>query len=122
MDRPDCSIVHHAALQSELEQLARDDRREYAAVRNAILKLKASDGRLGYPWTSAVRGPDRGGLRELRPRAGHSRVRVLYAQRSSMTLLLALAREGGDNPRAFHRAVLAAQRRLAAMTDDGVST
>jgi hypothetical protein len=122
MQEPEHSIARHVDLQRELQELAREDRREYVAVRNAILKLAATDTRVGYPWTSAVRGKDGTGLRELRPRAGHSRVRVLFTHQSTLTILLALAPEGGDNPRGFHRAVLTAQHRRSTMLNDEVST
>ena len=122
MQEPERIVTRHAALQIELQELASTDGQEYVAVRNAILKLGFADARLGYPWTSAVRGADGRGLRELRPRGGRSRVRVLYTQRSTTTILLALAPEGGDDPRGFHRAVLAAQNRRASIIDDEVST
>lgn len=122
MSPADHRIARHVGLQEELERLARDDRREYVAVRNAELKLASTGMQLGYPWTSAVRGPGGSGLRELRPRAGRSRVRVLYAQRSAVTILLALAPEGGDNARGFRRAVEMAQHRLSAMTNEEEST
>lgn len=115
-------IARHVGLQEELERLARDDRREYVAVRNAELKLASSGLQLGYPWTSAVRGPGGSGLRELRPRAGRSRVRVLYARRSGVTILLALAPEGGGDARGFQRAVRTAQQRLSAISNEEEST
>ena len=102
--------------------LRRSDPREHAALRNAIRKLESEGPRLGYPWSSAVRGATTPGLRELRPRAGRSRQRALYAWSEGVLILLALAPEAGHSPHAFREAVRQAGLRLALHDDRGGST
>jgi hypothetical protein len=53
---------------------------ERAAIQHAREKLEAIGPRLGAPHSSAIRGEDGSGLRELRPRAGRSRWRPIYRQ------------------------------------------
>jgi hypothetical protein len=73
---------------------------------------------LGYPHTSAVRGSTIG-LRELRPRAGRSRYRVLYRRYGDSLVLLALAREALTDPRDFARAIVAAETRARDLLEPG---
>src|SRR2546428_8506695 len=54
--------------------------------RHVIQKLSALGIKLGYPHSSKVVGADN--LRELRPRAGRSRVRPLFTDGSVRPLLL----------------------------------
>ena len=98
----------HPDCEAELDELRRVDRREFDAIRNGHMKLEAVGPGLGYPFSSAVR--DGGDLRELRPRQGRSRWRVLYATRPRI-VLLALAPEAQRDPRGFRIAIGAAQAR-----------
>ncbi|HLZ36608.1 MAG TPA: type II toxin-antitoxin system RelE/ParE family toxin [Mycobacteriales bacterium] len=91
----------------EIESLAG---REREAIENAVKKLQALGPQLGYPHSSAIRGSE--DLRELRPRAGRSRWRVLYRQIGEVYLVAAIGPEAGVDPRGFDRAVAAAKRRL----------
>jgi hypothetical protein len=84
---------------------------ERAALINADAKLGAYGPRLGYPHTSAVRGPGR--LRELRPRAGRSVWRALYRQVGEVFVVAAVGPEAQVDPRGFDRTVRLALERLA---------
>ena len=90
------------------------DPREAVAITHAVEKLMIEGTRLGHPWTSAVRQSPLPGLRELRPRGGRSRHRVLYRQIPDGFELLAIAREAQSNRRAFN----AALQRVAARAAD----
>ena len=102
-------LLPDPAFDVEVAALTRSDRRAAEAVRHAVQVLAQAEGRIGYPWTSAVRGAS--GLRELRPRSGRSRHRVLYRRHGEAILLLALAPEASADPRGFAQAVGHAQDR-----------
>ncbi|MGI9116594.1 MAG: hypothetical protein ACR2JV_03015 [Gaiellales bacterium] len=109
------------AFKRERAELLAREPREAVAIAHAVAKLVAEGTRLGHPWTSAVRGSSLPGLRELRPRAGRSRHRVLYRQVPGGFDLLALAPEAQSDRRAFEAAVRRAVDR-AAESDRGSTT
>jgi hypothetical protein len=86
-----------------LAALLRVEPREHDAILNADRKLKALGRQLGFPHSSAVVGTRSPALRELRPRRGRSRWRVLYAT-DPTTTLLAIAPEARRDPRGFEAA------------------
>lgn len=91
------------------------DVREQVAMQRAVAKLQALGSRLGFPHQSAIRGADNTvGLRELRPRAGRSRWRLLYsALRTDTFIVLAIAPEAHVSKRRFRTAVVKASARFA---------
>lgn len=99
-------VVFHPAAQKELQALPAGDR---IAVLHAVEKLAATGPALPHPHQSDVRGQP--GLRELRPRAGRSRVRPLYARVGGACVILAVGPEALVDRPGFVRAVRAAQRR-----------
>ena len=103
---------------TEMAALGRREPREFRAVFNARRMLYERGCALGYPHTSAVRG-GKMGLRELRPRAGRSRYRVLYRRYGDSLVLLALAREALTDPRDFARAIVAAETRARDLLEPG---
>lgn len=84
--------------------------RERVALANVIEKLEALGIALGTPHTSKVRGAR--DLRELRPRAGNSPTRAFYRRVANTFVVAAVGPEANVDPRAFKRAVAAAQMRL----------
>jgi hypothetical protein len=110
--------IRHPAFARELALLGRSDTGEARAVEHAIVILQTSGPRLGFPHTSAVRTPGRVSLRELRPRRGRSRHRVLFAPRGGGTVLLALAPEATHDRRGFRRAIGDAHDRLAEFDEE----
>ena len=104
------ALYDHVEFAPEIAALGRREPREFRAVLNARRMLYERGSALGYPHTSAVRG-SKIGLRELRPRTGRSRYRVLYRQYGDSLVLLALAREALTDPRDFARAIVAAEMR-----------
>jgi hypothetical protein len=73
---------------------------------HAVQKLEAVGPQLGSPRSSAVQGEVGQGLRELRPRAGRSRWRPIYAASARPTfVILAVAPEAQIDSRGFHAAV-----------------
>ena len=113
---PDRQLRLHPALVDELTRLACSHPREEVAIRHSFEILAIEFDQLGHPWSSAVRAKGVVGLRELRPRRGRSRYRVLYRRDSQGLYLLALAPEAQSNPRGFRRAVEIAT--IRAMRDD----
>ncbi len=107
-------IRHHPAFAEEVRALRAADPGEADAIATAIRILEACGGRVGHPHTSGLRGSGRG-LRELRPRSGRSRVRVIHVRRGDAIELLALAPDGRSDPRGFERAVARARQRLTTM-------
>lgn len=86
---------------------------EARAVRSVVEKLKVQGLNLPFPHQSAVRGAE-SGMRELRPRAGRSRTRVIYAAISERRFaLLALAPEAQVDSRGFAKAVRLSEVRLS---------
>lgn len=102
------TVVFHPVAEKELGGLPAADR---AAVLHAAAKLAALGPSLPYPHQSDVRGGR--GLRELRPRAGRSRVRALYGRLGDAFVIVAVAPEALVDRRRFDRAVGVAAQRLA---------
>jgi hypothetical protein len=89
---------------------------ERTAVYNAVRKLEALGPDLPFPHSSGVAGSD--GLRELRPGAGRSPWRPLYARVSDTFVIAALAPEAESDPRGFKRACQQATERLEDLGED----
>lgn len=86
--------------------------RERFAINSAIEKLREYGNDLGYPHCSAVKNAP--GLRELRPRQGRSAWRAFYGRVGERWYIVAaIGAEAQHDPRAFRRAVVNAQKRLA---------
>jgi hypothetical protein len=111
-------VLRHREMQVELRALQRNDQGEARAVENALHKLEAEGAALPYPWSTAVKSSPLRGLRELRPRGGHSRVRVFYVRDGGHFIVLGLAPEAADDSRRFHRAARRAAERFEALTTD----
>jgi hypothetical protein len=79
----------------------------------AVDKLREFGPHLPFPHASAVRGNEGAGLRELRPRAGRSPWRAIYARRDQTMVVAACGPEAQHDPRGFRRTVEAAAARLA---------
>lgn len=79
-------------------------------------KLMALGDRLPFPHQSDVRGAPR--LRELRPRAGRSPWRPIYARSKDRFVILAIAPEAETDRRGYERAVAEAGERLAGIEGD----
>ncbi len=112
-DAPRPRIVRHPELVAEFAALSIREPREARAVDHAQVALDALGRDPGYPLTSAVRGTRLQGMRELRPRGGRCRHRVLFVARGDVILLLAVAPEAQRDPRGFRRAVRIAEQRSA---------
>jgi hypothetical protein len=98
---------------ADAERAAIPDAAERTAIQHAGEKLEALGPRLGAPHTSAIRGEDGSGLRELRPRAGRSRWRPIYRRLQPRTfVILAIAPEAQIDKRGFDRKVANARRRF----------
>ena len=117
MQRP--SPTRHPAFARELATLSRSDSAETKAIEHAIIILQTMGPRVGFSHTSAVRTSSRVTLRELRPRRGRSRYRVLFAPHGDGSILLALAPEARHQPRAFRQAVVDACERLVELDTEG---
>jgi hypothetical protein len=87
---------------------------EKVAMFHSVDKLESVGPRLGHPHSSAVKGEEGGGLRELRPRAGRSRWRPIYRQVAAKTfVIVAVGPEAGIDQAGFDAAVGRAAKRLA---------
>lgn len=104
---------------SAVEERAALEPRERAAVDNVIEKLRVIGINLGNPHSSAVRGGTK--MRELRPRAGRSRTRVLYGRLGDAFVIAAIGPEANADPRGFKRALASAEERLAQILPPRVS-
>lgn len=82
--------------------------RDRVAIQTAVIKLEALGDQLPFPHPSHVGGP----IRELRPRAGRSRVRLLYGRIGETMWVLAVAPEAQVDRHAFDRATTTARQRL----------
>jgi hypothetical protein len=103
-------LWHPAA---DAERAAISDAAERAAIQHAREKLEAVGPRLGAPHSSAVKGEDGSGLRELRPRAGRSRWRPIYRQVGPRVfVILTVAPEAEIDKRGFDAKVRDARRRF----------
>lgn len=89
---------------------------ERVAIQHAVEKLEALGPQLPYPRSSDVRNAPR--LRELRPRAGRSRWRPLYARVGQEFVIAAIAPDGETDPRRFAKACAVAGERLAKVEED----
>jgi hypothetical protein len=90
--------------------------RERVALMHAREKLVALGARLPFPHQSDVRGAPR--LRELRPRAGRSPWRGIYAWVQGRFVVLSVGPEAEQDPRGYARSVAQAYERLAQMEGD----
>jgi len=103
-------VSWHPGAVPELASIS--DMRETRAIADVIAKLQVEGTMLGWPHSSAVRGPAGRGLRELRPRAGRSRWRPIYERTGVNTLtVLSIAPEAAIDPRGFRRGLQRASRR-----------
>jgi len=99
--------VHPDAV-AELAAVPAADR---VSLDHVMLKLRELGPALPFPHSSAIRDADR--LRELRPRAGRSRWRAFYRQVGDVIFVVAaIGPEAAVKPKAFTRAVRAAEDRL----------
>jgi hypothetical protein len=104
-------VLWHPAADAERTVIA--DEAERVAIQHAREKLAAIGGRLGAPHSSAIKGEEGAGLRELRPRAGRSRWRPIYRQvQARIFVILAVAPEAQIDKRGFEGKVRSAQQRL----------
>jgi hypothetical protein len=95
------------------EREAVGDSGERTAINRVINKLQVDGPALAYPHQSAVMGEKGSGLRELRPRRGHSRWRPIYRRvEGRMFAILAVGPEAGIDKAGYGRAVLIAGQRL----------
>ncbi|MFL6127710.1 MAG: type II toxin-antitoxin system RelE/ParE family toxin [Mycobacteriales bacterium] len=102
------TVVFHPSAEKELGALPASDR---VAVLHAVEKLAALGPTLPHPHQSDVRGGQ--GLRELRPRAGRSRIRPLYGRVGDAFVIVAIGPEALVDRRGLDRAVRVARQRLA---------
>jgi hypothetical protein len=102
------TVVFHPLAEKEFGALPAPDR---VAVVHATEKLAALGPLLPHPHQSDVRGGE--GLRELRPRAGRSRIRPLYARIGDTFVILTIGPEALVDRRGFDRATRIAEQRLA---------
>jgi hypothetical protein len=108
---PPYEVLWHPA--ANAERAAISDAAERAAIQHAREKLEAVGPRLGAPHSSAIKGEDGAGLRELRPRAGRSRWRPIYRQVGPGTfVILAVTPEAEIDGRSFDGKVRDARRRF----------
>lgn len=106
---PPYEVLWHPA--ADAERAAISDAAERAAIQHAREKLEAIGPRLGAPHSSAIKGEDGSGLRELRPRAGRRRWRPIYRQVGPGTfVILAVAPEAEIDGRGFDEKVREARR------------
>jgi hypothetical protein len=104
-------VLWHPA--ADTERAAISDAAERAAIQHAREKLEAVGPQLGAPHSSAIKGEDGSGLRELRPRAGRSRWRPIYRRVGpGIFVVLAVAPEAEINKRGFDEKVRDARRRF----------
>jgi hypothetical protein len=114
MTGPPYDVLWHPA--ADAERAAIKDVRERVAIQHAVDKLVSEGPRLRAPHSSAVRGGEGAGLRELRPRAGRSRFRPIYRQvRPGVFVVLAVGAEAEIDKRGFAAAVRNAGRRFDAL-------
>src|SRR5581483_10213320 len=93
--------------------------REKVAMLHAAQKLDAAGPRLGHPHSSAVRGEQRQGFRELRPRAGRSGWRRIYRLVNPSTFVIfAVGPEAEIDSRGYDAAVVRAVERFGQLEVD----
>jgi phage-related protein len=98
-----------------INELERLPVRERAAIMNAVEKLEALGPNLRFPHVSAVLGFP--GLYELRPQAGRSRHRPLFAKFANVYVILAIAPEARADRRGFLNVVNQAVKIKARFND-----
>jgi hypothetical protein len=104
-------VLWHPA--ADAERAAISDAPERNAIQHSREKLEALGPQLGAPHTSAIKGEEGSGMRELRPRAGRSRWRPIYRRVQSRTfVILAIAPEAQIDKRGFDQKITQAQRRF----------
>lgn len=101
-------VVWHPAAYGERGDIK--DVAERLAIQTVVEKLEALGEQLRFPHQSGVKGSK---VRELRPRAGRSRWRPLYARVKNTFVILAVGPEAQIDKRGFGRAVAAAEERLS---------
>lgn len=101
-------VSWHPEAEGERDRIK--DVSERLAIQTAVEKLEALGDRLQFPHQSGVKGSK---VRELRPRAGRSRWRRLYARVRRTFVIVAVAPEAQIDKRRFDRAVAAAEARLS---------
>ncbi|MHB1537778.1 MAG: hypothetical protein ACYCUM_06390 [Solirubrobacteraceae bacterium] len=105
------TVLWHPA--ADAERAAISAAGERAAIQHAREKLEAIGPRLSTPHSSAIKGEDGSGLRELRPRTGRSRWRPIYRQIGpGVFVILAVAPEAAIEKRGFEGKVRDARRRF----------
>jgi hypothetical protein len=98
---------------ADAEYAAISDVAERTAIQHAREKLEAAGPRLGAPHSSAIKGEDGSGMRELRPRAGRSRWRPIYRRVGLVIFaIFAVAPEAESDKRGFDEMVRKARRRF----------
>jgi hypothetical protein len=94
------------------------DAKEKVAIEHAIEKLRVDGPALRHPHQSAVMGKGGEGLRELRPRQGRSRWRLIYRRvGTSLFVVLAIAPEAEVDAAGYRRRVRDAKKRLAELPE-----
>lgn len=86
---------------------------ERKAIDNAVDKLASLGPLLPFPHSSKVMGDPGGSLRELRPRAGRSPWRCIYARIGDVFVIAAVGPEAQKDKTGFGRTVDKAKARLA---------
>lgn len=85
---------------------------------HAAEKLEAIGIDLGHPHSSAVKGKDGKGFRELRPRSGDSKWRPIYRRVSATDFLIfSVAPEAQISESGYEKAVKAAKQRFEALEE-----
>jgi len=114
---PPYTVMWHP--EADAERDASWPAREKVAMLHAAQKLDAAGPRLGHPHSSAVRGEQGQGFRELRPRAGRSRCRPIYRRVNPSTFVIfAVGPEAEIDSRGYDAAVARAVRRFAQLEVD----
>lgn len=98
---------------ADLERAAVHDPAERVAIQHVREKLEVLGPKLVAPHSSAVKGEEGAGLRELRPRAGRSRWRPIYRRvEARIFVILAIAPEAQVDKRGFNASIRHAKQRL----------
>lgn len=99
--------------EAEVECASVQDPAERVAIQHVRDKLEALGPTLSTPHSSAIKGKDGAGLRELRPRGGRSRWRPIYKRvRPGIFVILAIAPEAQIDKRRFDESIRHAKSRL----------
>jgi hypothetical protein len=104
------AVRYHPSARTEADAVPAQERK---AIDNAADKLVSLGPLLPFPHSSKVMGDPGGALRELRPRAGRSPWRCIYARIGDVFLIAAVGPEAQKDKAGFARAVEAAKARLA---------